>query len=68
MIIQERPLVLLGLSLLGHLVFTGELVFHLELYILCLEVVVPDLRPVGTVLPGACRKLFLLEFSEWNFI
>ena len=63
-IIQERPLVLLGLSLLGHLVFNCENVSRFELCSLFLESVFPDILPICAVLPSTYRSLPLLELSE----
>ena len=46
MVVEECFLVLLGLSLLCHLVFSNELVCVFEFYVLWLEVLVPDILPV----------------------
>ena len=64
MVIEERLLVLLGPSFLGHFVFTSELVFSFEFCVLCHKVFFPYFLPVGTVLPGTSRVLTLLESSE----
>lgn len=67
MVIEERLLVLLGLSFLGHFVFNCELVFFFEFCVFCHEVIIPDILPIGAVLPVTCRDLPLLEFSERLF-
>ena len=64
MVIEERPLVLLGLPLLARFVLTSELVCLFEFRVLCLKVVLPDFLPVGAVLLGATRKLPQSELSE----
>ena len=46
MVVEECFLVLLGLSLLCHLVFSNELVCLVEFYVLFLEVFLPDVNPV----------------------
>ena len=66
-VIEERPLVLLGLPLLARFVFTSELVCLFEFRVLCLKVFLPDFLPVGAVLPWTNRKLPRQEFSEWDF-
>ena len=63
-VIEERLLVLLGPSFLGHFVFTCELVSKFEFCVLFNEVFIPDFLPVGAVHPGASRVLTLLESSE----
>ena len=64
MVVQECFLVLLGLSLLCHLVFSNELVCVFEFYVLWFEVIVTYILPVCTVLPGSDWKLPLLELFE----
>ena len=63
-VIEERLLVLLGPSFLGHFIFNWELVFFFVFCVLCHKVFIPYFLPVGAVLPGASRVLPLLEFSE----
>ena len=46
MVVDECFLVLLGPSLLCHLVFSSELVFVFEFYVLWLEILVPYIFPV----------------------